>query len=337
MVISSALFAEPPRSGERNVAPNTALPVLKQVLPAIVKLYGSGVGREHGYGTGVIISEDGKVLTVSSLLVASRNLRVTLSDGRTFPAKLVRDDEYRQTALIQIQPEGDAQPGKLPYLTPAKSNHLRIGDSVIAVGNWYKVADGPELVSVSRGILGAKANLSAQRLTQDFEYEGQVLLYDAITSNPGAPGGALLDIDGNFVGLVGRIVESTGTLTRINWALPGEEISAFLGGEPSPAVERRKQAEASAATSKPDLGIKLARLGFQRQSAYVERVRPDSPAAKAGVKADDLVLSLDGRRVTDAESFEEALNRTAPGQTVALILKRGNQVIQTTATVGVKP
>src|SRR5262249_33918175 len=144
------------RKSEKTIAPNTALPVVKQALPAIVKLYGGGIGREHGYGTGVIVSEDGKIITVSSLLIASRNIRPSLSDGRTFPVKLLREDEYRQVALLQLEPDGDTAPGKVPFLTPTTSDRLSVGDTVIAIGNWFKVADGAEMVSVNRGILSTK-------------------------------------------------------------------------------------------------------------------------------------------------------------------------------------
>lgn len=321
-----------------DVAPNTLITALDRAMPSIVKLYGSGIGREHSYGTGVLVSADGQVVSTTSLLLAGRNLRATLHDGRTFPAKLIREDEYRQIALLQVLPDGDTSPGKLPYLTPASTDRLRIGDPVVALGNWYKVADGPEAVSVNRGIISARVSLRAQRLTQDFGYEGTVLLYDAITSNPGAPGGALVDLDGNFVGLIGRVTESSDTLTRLNWALPGEEVAAFLGGRPSPALRTGPAAAASgSAGAVPDLGIKLSRLGFRHVSAYVERVRPGSPAADAGVRPDDLILSFDGRRITDADSFEEALGRAARGRAAPLILKRGNQVIQTTILVGTAP
>lgn len=332
-VLLFGLGASSVRAGP-NVAPNTVAGAVDRVAPAVVKLYGEGLGRVHGYGTGVLVSSDGQILTTYSLLVRSSAIRVVLSDGRTFyDAKLERADEYRQLALVRIN---DAP--ALPFLEPADTRQLAPGDAVIAMGNWYKTADGDEPMSLTRGILGLKTHLDARRLTQDFEYSGPILVYDAITSNPGAPGSPLLDIDGNFIGLVGKIVESVNTNTRLNYAIPSEEIAAFLGGE-SKTVSATKNAPSNGTESKakPYVGIKLSKLGYRQVPAYVERVRPGSPAAKAGVEADDLVWAVDNRRVGDVEDCRELLDGLEPGQVVQIVVKRGGQIVAMDMVVGEKP
>lgn len=299
------------------VAPNTLTPALARVSPAVVKLYGTGMGRAHGYGTGVLVSADGNVLTTRSLLSSAATIRVVLADGREFEGKSIRDDEYRELALLKID-------GKdLPFVTPSKTDHMQVGDAVAAIGNWFKVADGDEAPSVNRGILATRTTLNARRLVQPVDYAGPILVYDAITANPGAAGGPLLDIDGNFIGLVGKVVESADTNTRLNYALPGEELSDFLGNKASPATTTQRAAGGVEA----DIGIRLSRMGYRHVSAYIERVRPGSPAATAGLRGEDLIVAVDGRRIADAEACDEAIRKLVPGQKATLVVKRGQEFL----------
>jgi len=304
--------------GGSAIAPNTLSGALARVTPAVVKLYGTGMGRAHGYGTGVIVSADGQILTTKSLLSSTANVRVVLADGREFEGKSVREDEYRELTLLKI----DAK--DLPFLTPSKTDHLQLGDAVAAIGNWFKVADGDEAPSVNRGILATRTTLNARRLVQPVDYAGPILVFDAITANPGAAGGPLLDIHGNFIGLVGKVVESADTNTRLNFALPGEELCDFLGNKASPAATTQRGA---AVGVESDIGIKLSRMGYRHVSAYVERVRPGSPAAKAGLRGEDLIVAVDGRRVADAEACEEAVRRLTPGEKAAIVVKRGQEFL----------
>lgn len=299
------------------VAPNTLTPALARVSPAVVKLYGTGISRAHGYGTGVIVSADGDILTTRSLLSSADTVRVVLSDGREFEGKSIRNDEYRELVLLKID-------GKdLPFVTPSKTDHLQVGDAVVAIGNWFKVADGDEAPSVNRGILSTRTTLNARRLVQPVDYAGPILVYDAITANPGAAGGPLLDIDGNFIGLIGKVVESADTNTRLNYALPGEELGDFLGNKASPATTTQR----SAPGEESDIGIRLSRMGYRHVSAYIERVRPGSPAATAGLRGEDLIVAVEGRRIADAEACEEAIRRLVPGQKATLVVKRGQEFL----------
>ncbi|MEK6644811.1 MAG: trypsin-like peptidase domain-containing protein [Planctomycetota bacterium] len=323
--------------------------VVDKASPAVVKLYGAAAGREHGYGTGVIVSADGDVITTLSILVTGRNLRVVTSDGRRFDATLVRTDEARQLALLHIDATG------LPFLPPATTDALRPGDTILAMTNCFKIADGDEPVSVSRGILSARLpTMRARRLAQDFEYTGPALVYDAITANPGSAGGPVLDLDGRFIGLVGKVVEATTTNTRINYAIPGEQLAEFLSGTgvstlggtgvspvsgaAAPSIHPTSSTTApSNQSSQPYVGIRLSELGYRHVSAFVERVRTDSPAAKAGIKQDDLIVAIDGKRVVDAATYQQALASLVVGQTIPFTIKRGEQVLNLPVTLGVQP
>lgn len=318
---------------------------------SVVKLYGKAAGREHGYGTGVLVSPDGRIVTSLSLFVTLRGLRAVLADGRVFDARLERADERRQLALLKLDAPGAAP---LSFMTPADDASIEAGDSVWALGNWFKIADGKEPVSVCRGTFSMRTPLAARRLAQDFDYEGDVLVYDAITANPGAAGGPLLDVGGRFVGLVCKTIEAVNTNTRINCAIPAAEVAAFLAESDVPgdvraaggsreASEGASKSGPSSVTSggnagkKPYLGIRLARLGYRHVSAYVERVRPESPADAAGIREDDLILSVDARRVSDAASYEAAVARLLPGQVIKLTVKRGAEIIIVELTVGAEP
>ena len=322
----------PARATDTTVAPNTIGPAMARALPAVVKLYGTGLGRAHGYGTGVLVSADGQILTTRSLLTSARSIRAVLADGREFEAKVERDDTYRELALLKI--DG----ANLPHMKPARSDHVQVGDTVLAVGNWFKVADGDEPPSVNRGIFAGRTTLNARRLVQPVDYAGPILVFDAMTANPGAAGGPLLDIDGNFIGLIGKVVESADTNTRPNYALPGEEISDFLGGKASPAEAAVKAgAAAGKSAGGGELGIKLSKLGYRHVSAYVERVRPGSPAAAAGLQTDDLIVAIDGKRIADAEGYDEVVSKIAPGQKVQIVYKRGEAFGQVELTATEKP
>ncbi|MCB9852696.1 MAG: serine protease [Phycisphaerales bacterium] len=321
---------EPERPARRLVAPNSTARAFSRSEAAVVKLYGRGIGREHGYGTGTLVSADGQIVTVLSLLSARDGARVVLSDGRTMTATFVRKDEYRQLALLKIDIE-DA-----PHVEFKDSTSLELGDVVFAMGNWFKVAEGREPVSINRGIFSMRTKLDARRLTQDFSYEGDVLLFDAMTSNPGAPGGPVLDIEGGCVGIVGRIVEASATNTRVNYAITSEEIRAFVGGEIA-ATAPANDAGDGEGRKEGYVGISISRLGFRHVSPYVERVRSGSPADKAGVLADDLVLAIDDARLRNANDYKDAIRRLRPGDKARFILKRGQRVMTVTIEVGEKP
>lgn len=321
VVVITAAPNVAPVMAQESIAPLTAA-----TADCVVKLYGPKVGREHGYGTGVLVSSDGRILTTLSLLVNLHGVKAVLADGRHFEAELERADEVRQLALIKI----DAR--NLPHLSPQSSADLQQGDTVIALGNWFKIADGREPVSVCKGILGLRTTIDAMRLAQETDIQGEVLVLDALTANPGAAGGPLLDAKGRFVGLVGKIIESATTNTRINYAIPGESIVAFLGGD-NVSASTGTPPPAKAPTGKPFVGIRLSKLGYRQVAAYVERVSRNSPADKAGIRPDDLILAIDGQRIRDVSSYEEIVAKLMPGQSVPFTVKRGPEVLTLTLQV----
>ena len=284
----------------------------------VVKLYGAGVGREKAYASGVIVSSDGRIVTALSVILEGRSLRAVLADGRALPAEVLARDETRQLALLKIEAND------LPHFELGGSADLAPGDWLIAAANPFKVADGPEPVSVSVGVLAGRADLAARLRARDFPYDGPVLLADIIVTTPGSAGGALVDADARLVGVIGRAVISRRTNTWVNYGLPVEEVARFVSGEAYQSGHTGEEGSSDAVRLDPfELGLRLFDIGGRIRPAYVERVRPGSPASAAGLRADDLIISANGETIATCEDFRRVMNRLERGQHLTLIVKRG--------------
>lgn len=301
-----------------------------------IRLYGLKAGLSAGYGSGVLVSDDGLVVTVLSLLLDADNLRAVTPDGTTYGADLVGSDEDVQLALLRLRSlprydrrgrrlsGGEVGPGAFPFFEPGDADALVPGDFAIAAGNPFKVAQGDEPISVTVGVFSTRTELDARRKTRDFPYHGEVLVIDAITSTPGSPGGPLVNLDGAWVGLVGRMVVSNRTHTNFNYAIPVGTVMDFVARVLDPAASASK--EASADRVRPYHGIKLFELGYRKKLVYVDRVRRGSPARRAGVRKDDLIVSVNGQQVNDIETFKRIVNAKRPGDKLRLVMIRNEEL-----------
>jgi len=342
------------------------------LLARTVKLYGLKVGGEAGYGTGILVSEDGLVLTVSSLLIDAQKVRAVTDDGTKYLAEVLRRDSQRQLALLCLKPfeEDDREAaasdsgrnekvGPFPYfkLESGGTNPqgapigddgsiLRPGDWVVAAGNAFKVAEGAEPMSIVHGVYSARTRLDARRAVREFPYHGDVLVIDAVTSNPGAPGSAVVDLDGEFVGMIGRLVISNLTHTHFNYAIPRDVLAEFLkeatsthgestalGGNVDSNAAAGSDELASASPhertkSTVDLGIRVVRSGYQNLPPIVDRVRKGSPAEVVGVRENDLILSINGMNVKDVREYDERIESLGADDTIDLLIRRDRQIIR---------
>lgn len=283
-----------------------------------VKIYGAGIGRVSGFATGLIVSADGLIMTTQGVHLAGYRVRVTLPDGQTKDAEVVRRSQPLQLALLKIDAETP------DYFEISDKPVARRGDWVLGVSNAFKVADGPEPLSVNLGIISLRTSLDATRGTQDFDYTGEVLLIDAITSNPGAGGGAVVTAESRLAGMIGKEIESKSTNTRLNYAVPADVLKLFLDNkevEATPVVQE-----------KAVVGIRLFALGGKKGPAYIDRVVRGSPADHADLKPDDLVLSVNGQSVRSIEDYEEVVATLKPNVEITLTLKRRNDVLQVQLT-----
>lgn len=320
-------------------------------LPRVVKLYGLRVGLEAGYGSGVIVSPEGHVLTVYSLLIDARNVRAVTADGSTYDAEVVFRDMERQLALLRLanpaagppDPAGQAAraespPTSFPCFDLAEEVELLPGDWILAAGNAFKVAEGDEPVSIAHGVFSARTRLDARRRVRDFPYHGDVLVIDAITSNPGAPGSAVVNLDGRFIGMIGREVVSNLTHTHFNYAIPRDVLLRFYqtaisadAADAALATTAGTTMEAGHPTPQ-DLGFRLSAVGYKRVLPFVEFVRIGSPAQIAGMRKDDLILSVNGRSVATVEEVEQRLKAAQPGDPLTLVLRRDRNIVTANVT-----
>src|SRR4051794_40035856 len=151
-----------------------------------VKVFGAGIGRAAGYASGIVVSRDGQIVTAQGVFLAADNLRVTLPDGSTHAANVVRRSTDLQAALLKI----DAATPE--FFDLAQPPIVERGDWLLAVSNAFKVAERNEPLSVNIGALSLRMPIDARRGFHDFPYHADAYLYDAITSNPGAEGGAVV-------------------------------------------------------------------------------------------------------------------------------------------------
>jgi len=300
------------RAAESTGVPRAFAAAVDHAQARCAKIYGGQIGREPGYATGVVISADGQIITASSPLLAAEEIRVVLADGTHLNGTVVRRNIDLSLALLKVE---RATPNHFD-LTAA--GETRQGDWLLAVSNPFGVASGRERLSVTLGILSMRTVLDARRGTQDFDYGGEALILDSITSNPGAAGGAVVDVEGRLVGMLGRVIESRATGTRLSYAVPVELLTKFAAG--------KIESPATPVANKLDLGIRLFALSGSQAAPYIDRVVPNSPAAQAGLQPDDLVLDVGGQRVANVGDFNRIVRGLPADLEVVIRVKRKNEI-----------
>jgi serine protease Do len=325
LLLACAAAAGPPvRSAKVDAA-------VAAVQPAVVKVFGvKGFRGVFGYMTGVIVHESGLVITRGSVtLEEAPQIRCHLNDGRRFPAELVRYDRRSKMVLLRLL--GD--PGQtFPVAKLGSSDGVRAGQFVLLVGNAYRVAEGREPCAVNLGVVSAITSPSMRAgLADSFDYDGEVILHDAM-NNPGVYGGPLVNLEGEVIGISGTLVESRETNVQLHFAVPIDDLKPFiedtLARPDAGKTYGSPDEEEGEGRGEPGYhGIAILKAGINVATpAYVDRVAPGSPAAKAGVQPDDLVLKIDRMSVKSWKAFERMLGRYRAGETVQLTVKRKDEV-----------
>lgn len=290
--------------------------------PKMVKVYGAGAGRVDGFATGILVSNDGLVLTSQGVILDGKQVRVVLSDGSTHQASILKRDRETQLALLKI----DAQPSDFFQLSESTVGEK--GDWVVALSNAFKVADKEEPLSATLGIISLRTTMEARLTRRDVAYNGELVLVDAITSNPGAAGGAVITADGQLVGMIGKLINSSETNTRLNYAVPTSVMAAFINEKDDPVAN----ASSKTVTQSAELGIKLFKFGGRNNPAYIDRVVRGSPAAKAGFQPDDMVVSIAGNKIGSVKDYAQVLKMLRPDEEVLVIVKRGAELLRIRVT-----
>ena len=288
-----------------------------EAQPKMVKVFGAGAGRVDGFATGVIVSDDGKVLTTQGVLLDGQEVRVVTSDGVSHSATILKRNRVSQIALLKIDR------GTPEFFELSADPVGEKGDFVVALTNAFKVADHEEPLSATAGVISLRSTIEAWLNQRDLAYAGEIVLIDCITSNPGAAGGAVVMGDGRLVGLVGKVIKGSETNTRLNYAIPSSVLLEFLNGT---LEESTQKATVAKDAGNADLGIKLFTLGGRSDPAYIDRVQRGKPAKNAGLRADDLVVSLGGEQIGNVKDYETALAKLHPGEEIFIIVKRGAEL-----------
>jgi serine protease Do len=304
--------------------------VARSVQSKVVKIYGTGGVRGlEAYQTGLLISGEGHVLTVWSYVLDGDEVTVVLDDGRRFSARHVAADPLTEIAVLKFEQDG----APLPHFNLAEAAAAEPGARVLAFSNLFGIATGDEPVSMLHGVLSAVAPLEARRGAFATNYRGEVYVVDAAANNPGAAGGALTDSQGRLLGMLGKELRSSLTGTWLNYALP---VSAFattvedmLAGRFTPPdlsdVDQPESPLTAAA-----LGIVLVPDVVVRTPPYIDRVIPESAAARADLRVDDLVVMVDGTVAASCRDVVSLLGRLESDAAVRIAALRDEELVEVT-------
>lgn len=267
----------------------------KTAGPRMVKIVGSGGLRGlESYQSGFAISEDGYILTAWSYVLDADDVSVTLADGQEFVGILRGYDPLTEIAVLKIEASG------LDFFDLAKSTRAQTGQRVYAFSNLFNIAAGDESVSVQKGVVASVSKLQARRGAYDVPFTDEVYLIDAMTNNPGAAGGALTDRSGRLLGVLGKEVRDRRTSTWMNYAIPIDAIATSVddivaGRKVIASPQASEQVLPREPMTLELLGFKLVTAVVGRTPPFVDSVIPDSAAARAGLRADDLIVEIDGQ------------------------------------------
>jgi serine protease Do len=302
---------------------------IAEVQPKCVKIYGAGGFRGlEAYQSGFLISAEGHVLTAHSYVLDADYITCTLDDGQKFEAKFIGADPRLEVAVLKIE-------GKdLPHFDLTKAVSASEGTSVLAFSNLFGVAVGDEPVSVLHGVVAAITSLDARRGVFQTMYRGQVLVVDAMTNNPGAAGGALTNTRGELLGMLGKELRNSRNNTWLNYAIPiaelTETIDRIRAGKAPPVGNDRPDKPLANPLTLEALGIVMVPAVLERTPPFVDKVRAGSPAARAGIAADDIVLFVDEQLIQSSQSFVKVLERIEINEPLRLTVMRKTTIVDVT-------
>ena len=268
--------------------------------------------QQLGLGSGVIVSEDGYIVTNNHVIDGAERLEVTLNDNRTFDAKVIGTDPTTDLALIKIEESG------LPVIPIGDSDELKVGEWVLAVGNPFGFTS-----TVTTGIVSAKAR-SISSVTHNRSMGIESFIQTDAAVNPGNSGGALVNLNGHLVGINTAIYSNTGSYSGYSFAIPTSIVKKVIKDlRQYGAVQR-----AVLGISISDLNAELARekgITATQTGVYVAEVGEKSAAGEAGIKAGDVIVALNGKETRNVASLQESVSQYAPGEEVTVTYFRDNK------------
>lgn len=282
--------------------------------PFFREFFGGNLGNmapkdkvERSLGSGVIVSSDGYIITNNHVIANADTVMVVLADDRKeYKAKVIGSDPKSDIAVIKI----DAK--DLPAIAFANSDKVKEGDVVFAIGNPFGVGE-----SITQGIVSAlnKSNMGIS------EYENFIQTDASI--NPGNSGGALIDSRGGLVGINTAIISPTGQNNGIGFAIPSNMAKNIA----KTLIEKGKIERGVIGVSMRDMDASAKKYYGRDGGAVIMDVLDDSPAQKAGLKRGDLVISANGKEVSNSSDLKNTVGFLEPGSEVKLVVIRDKKTI----------
>jgi len=294
-------------------------PFLRQFFGDDAEQYRQQQGPQVGSGSGVIIAANGYIVTNNHVIDKADKIEVVMDDKRKFEAELVGADPNTDLALLKVKAES------LPFVRYGNSDNVKVGEWVLAVGNPFNLNS-----TVTAGIISAKGrNINILRDRQGMGIES-FLQTDAVV-NPGNSGGALVNLNGDLIGINSAIASRSGAFEGYSFAVPSSIVSKVIDDLLKYKVVQRallgvnmREVDATLASEK-----KLSTLN----GVYVVGFTGSSAAAAAGLKEGDIITEINGVKVNTSSQLQEQVARFRPGDKIKVGFLRGNDAKVTEATL----
>src|SRR6516164_8944626 len=272
---------------------------------------------EHGLGSGIIISPDGYIVTNNHVIDGATDIRVTMTDRRVLPAKLIGADTLTDLALIKVNA------GNLPSLPWGDSTGLMPGQTVLAFGNPFGFR-----FTVTRGIVSALNRPNP--FADDRRKPGEFIQTDAAI-NPGNSGGPLVNARGEVVGINTFLISASGSFSGMGFAIPAQVAKPVIES----LLKYGKVEHSRVGVAIEDVTPENATFFHLEKAsgALVSQVEPDSPGAKAGLKIGDIITGVDGKKAEDAGQRQLAISMRRPGTKVNLEIMRDGKTMTVPVTL----
>ncbi|MDD4141828.1 MAG: Do family serine endopeptidase [Bacteroidales bacterium] len=286
-------------------------------LSDLFKYFGQGGANQApvvATGSGVIISSDGYIVTNNHVVQDAIKVEVTLNDKRTYTATVVGTDSSTDLAVIKIEEKN------LPYMSYGDSDKTRIGEWVLAIGNPLNLTS-----TVTAGIISAKArNIN---LLPNSEYGSAIesFIQTDAAVNPGNSGGALVNTNGDLIGINTAIASGTGYYAGYSFAIPVNLVKKVA----KDIIDYGKVQRAILGVSISNITDDFAKKEGLKvlDGAYVSGVSESGNAAKAGIKEGDIIVGMDGKDITSTSELLESIGQRRPNETVAVTVNRDGKII----------
>jgi serine protease Do len=264
--------------------------------------------RPTGEGSGFVVNAGGTIVTNAHVIEDSDHIEVTFNDGTKLPAKVIGRDQETDIAVLKVTPKKPLKPVKF-----GDSDHLRLGQWVIAVGNPFGIG-----LSASAGIVSGR-----NRNIRNGPYDDFIQTDAAI--NKGNSGGPLFDLDGAVIGMDTAILSPTGSSVGIGFALPSNEMAPVIAQIERYGEMRRGYIGVRVEDVPDEIATKLGLA--DSKGALVANVTDGSPAAAAGIKVGDVITRFDGKPVADARGLQRLVGSAGIDRTAELTLQRDHKPI----------